>query len=130
MKTCPRALALLEWNPITPRNQLILDKSDSVHSRTKEYNNRDHTSKQKNSLDWADILHGFSWHVVLHLVKMSFNRNLEGITILLTRHCTNFVIYFLLTCGLPNLARILFLQGFGSLFWESPSSIRIFNGLQ
>jgi len=28
------------------------------------------------------------------------------------------------------LARILFLQGYGSLFWESPSSTRIFNGLQ
>jgi hypothetical protein len=27
------------------------------------------------------------------------------------------------------LARILFLQGCGSLFWESPSSTRIFNGL-
>jgi len=27
------------------------------------------------------------------------------------------------------LARILFLQGYGSLFWESPSSTRIFNGL-
>jgi hypothetical protein len=28
------------------------------------------------------------------------------------------------------LARILFLQGYDSLFWESPSSTRIFNGLQ
>jgi hypothetical protein len=28
------------------------------------------------------------------------------------------------------LARILFLQGCDSLFWESPSSTRIFNGLQ
>jgi len=28
------------------------------------------------------------------------------------------------------LARILFLKGYGSLFWESPSSTRIFNGLQ
>jgi hypothetical protein len=25
---------------------------------------------------------------------------------------------------------IIFLQGYDSLFWESPSSIRIFNGLQ
>jgi len=28
------------------------------------------------------------------------------------------------------LARILFLKGCGSLFWESPSSTKIFNGLQ
>jgi hypothetical protein len=28
------------------------------------------------------------------------------------------------------LARILFLQGYDSLFWESPNSTRIFNGLQ
>ena len=28
------------------------------------------------------------------------------------------------------LARILFLQGYGSLFWEFPSFTRIFNGLQ
>jgi hypothetical protein len=28
------------------------------------------------------------------------------------------------------LAMILFLQGYYSLFWESPSSTRIFNGLQ
>jgi hypothetical protein len=28
------------------------------------------------------------------------------------------------------LARILFLQRYGSLFWESPSSLRIFNGLE
>jgi hypothetical protein len=29
-----------------------------------------------------------------------------------------------------NLARILFLQGCDSFFWESPSSTRFFNGLQ
>jgi len=28
------------------------------------------------------------------------------------------------------LARILFLKGCGSLFWESPNSTKIFNGLQ
>jgi len=28
------------------------------------------------------------------------------------------------------LARILFLQGYGNLFWESPSSTRIFNRMQ
>jgi hypothetical protein len=42
----------------------------------------------------------------------------------------NFFIFFVLTCGLPYLARILFLQGCGTLFWESLSSTRIFNGLQ
>jgi hypothetical protein len=29
-----------------------------------------------------------------------------------------------------NLARILLLKGYGSLFWESPNSTKIFNGLQ
>jgi hypothetical protein len=42
----------------------------------------------------------------------------------------NFVIYFLLTCELPYLARILFLQGCDSWFWEFPSLARIFNGQQ
>jgi len=28
------------------------------------------------------------------------------------------------------LARILFLKGYDSLFWESPNSTKIFNGLQ
>jgi len=42
----------------------------------------------------------------------------------------NFVINFLLTCELSILARILFLKEYGSLFWEFPSSTRIFNELK
>jgi len=34
---------------MTPRNQLILDKSDLVCSRTEECKNHSHTLKQKNS---------------------------------------------------------------------------------
>jgi len=41
-------------------------------------------------------------------------------------------IYYLLPFDLwtSYLARILFLKGYGSLFWESPNSTKIFNGLQ
>jgi hypothetical protein len=42
----------------------------------------------------------------------------------------NFVIYFLLTCGLPIWLGFFFLKGCGSLFWESTNSTKIFNGLQ
>jgi hypothetical protein len=34
---------------MTPRSQLIFDKSDSVHSKTEECKNRSHTLKLKNS---------------------------------------------------------------------------------
>jgi hypothetical protein len=34
---------------MTPRNQLIFDKSDSVRSRTEECKNHSHTLKLKNS---------------------------------------------------------------------------------
>jgi len=39
---------------------------------------------------------------------------------------------YLLHCDLwtSYLTRILFLKGYGSLFWESPSPTKIFNGLQ
>jgi len=43
---------------------------------------------------------------------------------------TNFVIYFLFDLWTSYLVRILFLKGCGSLFWESPNSTKIFNGLQ
>ena len=47
MKTCPKALTLLEWNRMTPRSQLIFDKLDSVRSRTEECKNHSHTLKLK-----------------------------------------------------------------------------------
>jgi len=34
---------------MTPRSQLIFDKSDSIHSRTEEYKNHSHMLKLKNS---------------------------------------------------------------------------------
>jgi hypothetical protein len=34
-------------------------------------------------------------------LKFQVNRSLEGTTILVNKGCTNFVIYFHLTCGLP-----------------------------
>jgi hypothetical protein len=42
----------------------------------------------------------------------------------------NFIIYFLLTCELSILAKILFLKECGSWFWESSNFTMIFNGLQ
>jgi len=42
----------------------------------------------------------------------------------------NFVIYFLLTCGLPIWLGFFFLKGCDRLFRKSPSSTKIFNGLQ
>ena len=49
MKTFLKAPTLLEWCRITPRSQLIFDKSDSVRSRTEECKNHFHTLKLKNS---------------------------------------------------------------------------------
>jgi len=54
----------------------------------------------------------------------------KDISIRVNRGCMNFVIYFLLTCGLPFWLGFFFLKGCGSLFWESPNSTKIFNGLQ
>jgi hypothetical protein len=54
----------------------------------------------------------------------------EGIETRVNRGCTNFVIYFLFDLWTFYLARILFLKGCGSFFWESTNSIKIFNGLQ
>jgi hypothetical protein len=47
MKTYPKAPALLEWNQMTPQNQLIFDKSDSVRSRIKECKNLSHALNWK-----------------------------------------------------------------------------------
>jgi hypothetical protein len=49
METFLKAPTLLEWCRITPRSQLIFDKSDSVRSRTEECKNHFHTLKLKNS---------------------------------------------------------------------------------
>jgi hypothetical protein len=49
METYPKAPTQLEWSRMTPRSQLIFDKSDSVRSRTEEYKNHSHTLKLKNS---------------------------------------------------------------------------------
>jgi len=48
-----------------------------------------------------------------------------------TGHQRLYEFYYLLPFDLwtSYLARILFLRGCGSLFWESPNSIKIFNGL-
>jgi hypothetical protein len=42
MKTYPKAWLLLEWSRMMSWSQLIFDKSDSVHSRTKKYKNLSH----------------------------------------------------------------------------------------
>jgi hypothetical protein len=49
METRPKAPTLLEWSRMTPRSQLIFDKSHSVRSRTEEFKNHSHTLKLKNS---------------------------------------------------------------------------------
>jgi hypothetical protein len=50
--------------------------------------------------------------------------------ILVNRSCINFVIYFILTCGLPIWFGFFSYKGCGSLFLEFPISTRIFNELQ
>jgi hypothetical protein len=54
----------------------------------------------------------------------------EGTTILVNRGCTNFVIYFHLTCGLPIWLEFFLYKDVAAGFWEFPSSTRIFNELQ
>jgi hypothetical protein len=81
-------------------------------------------------LDRAESLYGVSWHVVLLWSKLlgqsEFNKALpywstKAVWILLFTSFDLWTFY---------LARILFLQGCDSLFWESLSSTNIFNGLQ
>jgi hypothetical protein len=48
----------------------------------------------------------------------------EGIETRVNRGCMNFVIYILFDLWTSYLARILFLKGCGSLFWESPISTK------
>lgn len=45
----PQGTNTIGISKMTPRNQLIFDKSDSVHSRTEECKNHTHTLKLKNS---------------------------------------------------------------------------------
>jgi hypothetical protein len=61
-------------------------------------------------------------------LKFQVNRSSKDILIRVNRGCTNYLLPFDLWTS--YLARILFLQGYDSLFWESPSFTRIFNGLQ
>jgi hypothetical protein len=49
MKTCPKAPTLLELSRMTPRNQLIFFKSNSVCSRTEKCKNYSQTLKLKKS---------------------------------------------------------------------------------
>jgi hypothetical protein len=49
MKTCPKAPNTIGLSRMTPQNQLIFDKSNSVRSRTEECKNHSHTLKLKNS---------------------------------------------------------------------------------
>jgi hypothetical protein len=82
------------------------------------------------TVDRAEILRGVCWHVFLPWVKVSGqsesgrHRN--------TSHQRLYKFCYLLSFDLwtSYLARILFLKGCGSLFWESPSSTKILNGLQ
>jgi hypothetical protein len=45
----PQRTTTIEMSRMTPRNQLIFDKSDSVHSRTEKCKNHSHKLKLKNS---------------------------------------------------------------------------------
>jgi hypothetical protein len=75
----------------------------------------------------------FTWSLLTCCPTLGYNcRSIEvqeGIAIWVNKSCMNFVIYFLFMWT-SYLARILFLKGCGSLFWESPNSSKIFNGLQ
>jgi hypothetical protein len=80
-------------------------------------------------LDRADIVCGVSWHVVLPSIKIlgqsMFKKTLQYWSTEAVR-----ILLFTFDLWTSYLARILFLQGCGSLFWESSCSTRIFNGLQ
>jgi hypothetical protein len=82
------------------------------------------------TVDHAEILHGVSWHVILLWFKISsqseFGRHWDTSQQRLYEFC------YLLPFDLwtSYLARIIFLKGCGSLFWESLISIKIFNRLQ
>jgi hypothetical protein len=47
METCPKTTIRLEWSRMTPRSQLIFDKSNLIRSRTEECKNHSHTLKLK-----------------------------------------------------------------------------------
>ena len=48
METLSQGTNTIGMSRITPRSQLIFDKSDSVRSRTEECKNHSHTLKLKN----------------------------------------------------------------------------------
>jgi len=58
METCPKAPTILEWSRMTPRSQLIFDKSNLVRSRTEECKNHSHTLKLKIS----KVINNGSWN--------------------------------------------------------------------
>jgi hypothetical protein len=76
------------------------------------------------------MLRGVSWHVFLPWVKLSGKSEFENIPQYWSTEAV--WIFFLIPFDLwtSYLARIVILKGCGSLFWKSPSSTKIFNGLQ
>jgi hypothetical protein len=79
-------------------------------------------------LDWAEHLRKGSCYVVLPWVKFSSQSNFSKAL----KHGSTKAVRILLFFDLwtSYLARIFFLKGCDSLFWKSPTSIKIFNGLQ
>jgi hypothetical protein len=75
---------------------------------------------------YVESLDRFSYHVLKFQVNRSSGRHHYANQQRLYEFC------YLHSFDLwtSYLARILFLKGFGILFWESPNSTKIFNGLQ
>ena len=103
-----------------------LDSDSIVKCATVQFYNNSHNFQSDCWIRLKIYVESPDMFYYLRLIFRSI-RVWKGIAIRVHKGCTNLLPFDFQT---SYLARILFLQGCGSLFWKFPNSTRIFNELQ